>query len=163
MDRQPRIVVTASTLAALALLSCTASLLLAGCGGNSPTGPQSTTPAGTRFNADGSISLGVRTMYAVKSTDPTGDTGNKVCAKVGKQCLGYTDFSLSSCLAFHPDAASVSDLDGARAGFYCNGLPQGGVCAREINTCHICAQCNTNMECDTVVGALYRETFVECK
>jgi hypothetical protein len=141
-----------------------AGLLLGGCGGGSPAQPQgTTTPSTSRINPDGSILLGVRTMYEVKSTDPTGDTGTKVCGKVGKQCLGYTDFSLSACLAFHPSAASVSDLDGARAGFWCNGLPQAGVCAREINTCHICPNCNTNMECDTVVGTLYASTFVECK
>lgn len=121
------------------------------------------TPSQARINADGSINLGVNKYYQVKSTDPAGDTGNKVCAKVGKKCAGYTDFTLSSCLAFHPDAASVSDWDGARAGFYCNGLPQTEVCSRELNTCHICPQCGTNMDCDTVIGLHYRETFVECK
>lgn len=121
------------------------------------------TPASARINPDGSISLGVNNYYAVKSTDPTGDTGDKVCAKAGKKCMGYTDLTLSSCLAFHPDAASVSDLDGSKPGFYCDGLPQGGVCAREKNTCHICPACGINMQCDTVVGDLYRETFVECK
>ncbi len=127
------------------------------------TGGKAETPSSARINSDGSVSLGVKTYYAVKSTDPTGDTGNKVCAKVGKKCMGYTDLTLSACLAFHPDAASASDLDGARAGFYCNGTPQGGICAKEMNTCHICPKCNLNMECETVVGDLYRETFVECK
>ena len=121
------------------------------------------TPSEARKNPDGSISLGTIKYYAVKSTDPTGDTGDKVCAKIGKKCLGYTDLTLSSCLAFHPDAASVSDLDGSKPGFYCDGSPQSGVCAREKNTCHICPKCGLNMHCDEVVGLLYRETFVECK
>jgi hypothetical protein len=136
--------------------------ILAGCGGSS-TAPQNETPSQARVNADGSINLGVKAMYEVKATDPAGDTGNKVCARVGKQCVGYTDFTLSSCLAFHPSAASVSDLDGSRAGFWCNGLPQGGVCAQEVNTCHICPQCNTNMDCTTQAGTLYASMFVECQ
>ena len=162
MDRRPRNVLTMVALAAFAAISGAGALMAAGCGSSS-TAPQDTTPAQNRLNPDGSINLGVRTMYEVKSTDPNGDTGSKVCARVNKQCVGYTDFTLSSCLAFHPDAASTSDLDGSRAGFYCNGLPQGGVCAREINTCHICPQCNTNMDCDRVIGDLYRGTYVECK
>lgn len=138
-----------------------ASLLLVGAGCKSA--PAAKTPSAQRINPDGSISLGVRTYYAVKAGDPNGNTGNKVCARVGKKCMGYTDETVSSCLAFHPDAAMVSDLDGAKAGFYCDGLPEGGVCAREKNTCHICPKCNLNMECDTQAGTLYREMFVECK
>src|SRR5260370_18158023 len=162
MDRLSRNVVTSSVFVAFAVLSCAASLLLGGCGSSS-TSPQDSTTTSSRFNADGSLNLGVKTMYEVKSTDPLGDTGNKVCARAGKQCVGYTDFTLTSCLAFHGDAASVTDLDGSRVGFYCNGLPQGGVCAREINSCHICPQCNTNMDCGTVIGDLYRGTYVACQ
>ena len=116
-----------------------------------------------RINSDGSVSLGAIKYYRVVSTDPTGGTGDKVCAKIGKKCLGYTDTTLSSCLAFHPDAASVSDFDGSKSGFYCDGTPQSGVCAREKNTCHVCPKCGMNMHCDEVIGLLYRETFVECK
>jgi len=160
MERRPRKLLTVAAFSAFVAASAAGALVAAGCG--SSTSPD-TTPAQNRINADGSINLGVKTMYEVKSTDPNGDTGNKVCARVNKQCNGYTDFTLSSCLAFHPDAASTSDLDGSRVGFYCNGLPQGGVCAKEINTCHICPQCNTNMDCGTVIGDLYRGTFVECQ
>ncbi len=111
----------------------------------------------------GSVALGNTTYYRVLGNDPTRDTGTKVCAAVGKACVGYTDYSVESCLKFHPSAATVADLDGAKAGFYCNGPPQSGVCAREINTCHICRECGINMYCDMNVGTLYRETFVECK
>ncbi|HVM91100.1 MAG TPA: hypothetical protein VMU11_04365 [Verrucomicrobiae bacterium] len=135
----------------------------AGCMNTAANNAPPKTPAEARVNPDGSISQGVNTYYKVSATDPDGNTGNKVCARVGKKCVGFTDETLSTCLAFHPDAASVSDLDGAKAGFYCDGPPEGGVCAREKNTCHICPECNLNMECDTQAGTLYREMFVQCK
>ena len=40
-----------------------------------------------RINSDGSVSLGAIKYYRVVSTDPTGDTGDKVCAKIGKKCF----------------------------------------------------------------------------
>ncbi len=107
--------------------------------------------------------VGGRHYYRVVSNDQTHDTGTKVCASYGLKCVGYTDTSLNSCITFHPDAITSSDLDGAKVGFYCNGPPEQGVCAREHNSCHICPQCNTNMDCDTQAGTLYREMFVECK
>lgn len=123
----------------------------------------SETPAEARLNPDGSYTQKGKTYYAVKSADPTGDTGDKACAKVNKKCVGYTDLTVNTCLAFHPSALTVQDMDGARPGFYCNGPPQGGVCGREMSTCHICPECNLNMNCSSVIGDLYNETFVECK
>jgi hypothetical protein len=115
-----------------------------------------------QINDDGSVSLGNKLYYVVKAGDPSMDTGDAVCASVGKKCVGYTDFSVTACLAFHSSAAVVSDLDGAKAGFYCDGPPVGGVCGREKNTCHICPKCNINMDCQRHQSDLYTESFVEC-
>ncbi|HJV32579.1 MAG TPA: hypothetical protein VJ694_00985 [Patescibacteria group bacterium] len=115
------------------------------------------------IGADGSYDLDGKKYYRVVSTDPAGDTGNEVCARAGKTCVGYTALTQSVCMAFHPGATPSEDFNGSKAGFYCDGAPQGGICAQESNTCHICPACNLNMECDTVIGDLYRETFVECK
>ena len=59
MDRLPRRRAASSALAAFI-----AGLLVA-CGG-STTSPQNQTPAEARVNADGSINLGIKTMYKVK-------------------------------------------------------------------------------------------------
>lgn len=115
------------------------------------------------FEADGAYTLDGRKYYAVKAADPAGDTGDEVCTRVGKSCVGYTALSLAVCQAFHPTATPSEDFNGSRAGFYCNGPPQGGICGEERNTCHICPACNLNMECGTVIGDLYNETFVECR
>ena len=112
---------------------------------------------------DGSAQYGGKKYYVVRSTDPTGDTGNEVCAKVGKTCAGYTALTQGVCLAMHPGAQPSEDFNGSNAGFYCDGPPQGGICAQERNTCHICPACNLNMDCDMEIGVLYRETYVECK
>ena len=114
-------------------------------------------------DADGGLPFDGKKYYAVRADEPSGDTGNEVCAKAGKSCVGYTALDLGVCLAFHPGAQESKDFNGSKAGFYCNGAPQGGICAKEVNTCHICPECNLNMDCDTVIGDLYRETFVECK
>ena len=100
--------------------------------------------------------------YKVSSSDPAMDTGKEVCAKAGLSCVGYTALTTDVCKGFHPGAKTVSDANGSKAGFYCDGSPQGGVCAKETDTCHICPTCNLNMDCDTQIGDLYRETFVEC-
>src|SRR5258708_35903124 len=100
MDRQPRNVMTASVLAAFAVLSCAASLLLGG-GGSSSTSPQDSTTTSSRFKADGSLNLGVKTMYEATSTDPLGDTCNKECAREGKQGVAYTDCTLTSPHRLH--------------------------------------------------------------
>ena len=103
-----------------------------------------------------------RTYYAVNSADASEDSGNEVCAKLGKTCAGYTAYSTEVCKKLHPDAAVTSGVDGSKAGFYCNGAPQGGVCGRMSNTCNICPACNVNVECSEQIGGLFREMYVEC-
>jgi hypothetical protein len=103
-----------------------------------------------------------KTYYIVNSVDQTENTGDEVCAKLGKSCIGYTALTLDVCKLAHPNAASKTDTNGSKAGFYCDGAPQGGVCGKEKNTCHICPNCNLNMDCGTEIGGLYRETYVEC-
>lgn len=151
------------------LLSAFALVVLfgAGCAASNPPAAStvSSTPSAASVpNAvkNGYANVGGRHYYKV-TTDPNLNTGNKVCASLGLKCIGYTDKTLNSCIAFHPDALNSSDYDGANAGFYCNGPPEQGVCGREHNSCHICPQCNTNMDCNTQAGTLYREMFVECK
>ena len=53
-------------------------------------------------------------------------------------------------------------MNGSKAGYYCDGAPQGGACANEKNTCHICPNCNVNADCNSQIGDLYREMYVEC-
>ena len=77
-----------------------------------------------------------KTYYVVTSTDPAMDTGKEVCALVGAQCVGYTGFTNDICKKANPSAATRSDMNGSKAGFYCDGTPQGGVCTNEKNTCH---------------------------
>src|SRR3989344_8478885 len=105
---------------------------------------------------------GGKTYYVVNAADPAQNSGDKVCALVGKQCVGYTAFTTNVCTNAHPSAAIKSDVNGSKAGFYCDGTPQGGVCATEKNTCHICPTCNINADCTTQIGDLYREMYVEC-
>lgn len=103
-----------------------------------------------------------KNYYVVTSADPAQDTGKEVCALVGKQCVGYTGYTTKVCEKAHPSAATKSDANGSRAGFYCDGAPQGGTCANEKDTCHICPNCNVNADCGTQIGDLYREMYVEC-
>lgn len=100
--------------------------------------------------------------YVVTSTDSSEDTGNEVCDKVGKKCVGYTAYTTDVCEYFHPDASTYSSLDGDKSGVYCDGPPQTGVCAGESNTCHACPQCILTVDCSTPIGNLYREMYVEC-
>src|SRR3989344_592387 len=95
------------------------------------------------------IKIDNKTYYTVTSVDPAQDTGNEVCALVNKECVGYTNFTTKVCEKANPDAAIKSDANGSKAGFYCDGSPQGGVCANEKNTCHICPAFNINADCST--------------
>ena len=103
-----------------------------------------------------------KNYYIVTSADPAQNSGNKVCALVGKTCVGYTGYTTDVCKQVHKSAAIKSDANGSKAGFYCDGAPQGGVCANEKDTCHICPNCNVNATCETQIGDLYREMYVEC-
>ncbi len=115
-------------------------------------------PASTKYNG--------KTYYAVKANDKNMNTGNKVCAAAGLTCVGYTGVSTNSiCKAFHPGAKTLMSVNGSNAGFYCDGSPQKGLaCAKFKNTCEVCVNCNTNMDCSTDLTSLnqVREAYVEC-
>src|SRR5512136_1324031 len=83
--------------------------------------------------------------YKVNSADPTEDTGAEVCVKAGTPYVGFTALTTDVCKLFHPSATVTSGVDGSRSGFYCNGPPQTGKCAKETNTCDICPACNLNV------------------
>lgn len=100
--------------------------------------------------------------YIVTSTDPTEDTGAEVCAKIGKTCVGYTEESTAVCKLFHPSAITTLSMSGDKAGVFCDGAPQTGVCAEKTNACHECPACTNTVDCNTQIGNLYREMFVEC-
>lgn len=101
--------------------------------------------------------------YKVNSAEPTEDTGAKVCAKVGTEYIGFTALTTDVCKSFHPSAAVTQGVDGSNTGFYCNGPPQKGKCARETNTCDICPACNLNVDSTTVISDQYNEMYVECR
>ncbi len=122
--------------------------------GTSGTGQNATPGANYTYNG--------KTYYVVSSTNPQMDTGNEVCASAGKTCVGYTAFTSDVCKYFHPTATTQSGVDGDKSGFFCNGAPQGGICANNSNQCRTCAACNNGVDCATPIGGLYREMYVEC-
>jgi hypothetical protein len=101
-------------------------------------------------------------FYVVNSADPTENTGAKVCAKAGYPYIGFTAKTTDVCKLFHPSAAVMSGMDGSSTGFYCNGAPQGGICAKQTDTCNICPACNLNVDANTDISDQYREMYVEC-
>ena len=104
-----------------------------------------------------------KTYYVVTSTDTSEDTGNEVCTKIGKVCVGYTAFTTDVCKKFHPDASVTTSVHGSKVGFYCNGPPQKGLaCENSYNNCQICPACNVNADCNFEIGGLFREMYVEC-
>ncbi|MBW2967999.1 hypothetical protein KY362_05930 [Candidatus Woesearchaeota archaeon] len=103
-----------------------------------------------------------KTYYTVTSMDPTEDTGGEVCAKAGMVCKGYTEPTTAVCRMFHPNAADTSSMSGDVAGVYCNGPPQTAVCSTKMDTCHACPACTNTVDCNTPIGNLYREMYVEC-
>ncbi len=111
-----------------------------------------------------SVKIGAKTYYKVLSTDATLNTGNKVCAAVGKSCIGYTNHGSNAvCTAFHPTAKNVKSVNGSKAGFYCNGAPQKGLaCEKMKDTCQVCPTCNVNADCGTDISQQFREMYVEC-
>lgn len=100
--------------------------------------------------------------YTVTSTDSAMDTGDEVCASVGQSCIGYTLSTNEACKLAHPSASTSSTSSGDASTVYCDGAPQGGVCATEKNTCHSCPTCSAGVSCETPIGGLYREMYVEC-
>jgi len=103
-----------------------------------------------------------RYYYTVNSADPTEDTGSEVCAKAGASYIGFTALTTDVCKLFHPSAAVTQGMDGSSTGFYCNGPPQTGICAKETNTCNVCPACNLNVDSTTVISDQYSEMYVEC-
>lgn len=111
--------------------------------------------------------LNGKTYVVVSANDPNGDTGTRACAKLGMQCVGYTDQSTTVCKYFHPDASANDQMaDGSNAGYYCNGAPQTGTCGMNVNSCQRCPACSTNADCNFQVGSttggLFREMYAEC-
>lgn len=100
--------------------------------------------------------------YTVTSTDPNMDTGTEVCTAAGLSCVGYTEASSAVCKLAHPGAAESSGVSGDLSGTYCNGLPQTGVCGALSDTCLTCPSCTNTVSCNTPIGGLYREMYVEC-
>jgi len=90
------------------------------------------------------------------------DTGAKACARAGRSCVGYTAFANDVCKYFHPSASAGSVDSGSKAGFYCNGAPQGGLCASVSDGCRVCPGCAVNAGCASTIDDLYRELYVEC-
>lgn len=111
-----------------------------------------------------SIVYGGKTYYRVIGGNKTQNTGAKVCALVGKACIGYTAINSNDiCKALHPKAKTAVSTSGSRSGFYCNGSPQKGpACEKMLNTCEVCPTCNINASCATDIGNQFREMYIEC-
>lgn len=106
-----------------------------------------------------------KTYYKVNAADASLNSGKKVCAAVGRSCVGYTALHADVCLKFHPTAKKLISVNGSKAGFYCDGLPQKGLaCEKMKNTCEVCPACNLNVDCNTDITSMnqFRETFIEC-
>jgi PGF-pre-PGF domain-containing protein len=119
--------------------------------------------AGPVLALTGPVKYQGKTYYVVNANDPTEDTGKEVCEKAGKAYVGFTARTTDVCTLVHPSAKVTSGVDGSSTGFYCNGAPQGGICAKQTDTCNICPACNLNVDASTVIGDQYREMYVECQ
>src|ERR1041384_8868702 len=61
--------------------------------------------------------------YVVYGNDPNLNTGNKVCAKYGRTCVGFDNLDNVVCKHFHADATESTTWNGSKNGFYCDGPP----------------------------------------
>ncbi|MDO8625115.1 MAG: hypothetical protein Q7R47_03460, partial [Candidatus Diapherotrites archaeon] len=130
--------------------------------GNS-TGGTNTAGNAITPNASSPYTYNGKTYYIVSGGNPAMNTGTKVCASVGKTCVGYTANTNAVCQYFHPTASVTTSVNGSKAGFYCNGPPQTGLaCGASYNNCQVCPACNVNATCDEDIGGLFREMYVEC-
>lgn len=120
------------------------------------------TSAQVRASVAGPFNTGGADYYVVTSANAAEDTGDEVCATLGLECLGYTQFDDSICMAVHPGATQVTDVSGDRSAVYCDGAPQGGICAGLTNTCLECPTCSNSVSCAEAIGGLYREMYVQC-
>lgn len=112
-----------------------------------------------------SYSAGGKSYFVVKANDPSMNTGKKVCAAVGRSCIGYTSTSTDACKYFHPTAKTLRSVNGSKSGFFCDGAPQKGLACENVkNTCEVCPSCNVNLTCDTDLTSMnqFREAYVEC-
>ncbi len=111
-----------------------------------------------------SIVYGGKMYYRVLGGNKTQNTGAKVCALVGKACIGYTATGNNDiCKALHPKAKSVVSTSGSKSGFYCNGSSQKGpACEKMKDTCEVCPTCNVSVPCATDISTQFREMYVEC-
>jgi hypothetical protein len=113
--------------------------------------------------APASVTHGGKTYYKVTSTDPKMDSGDEVCASIGKKCAGFAQANNAVCKLFNPGAKTLTSVNGSKYDFYCNGAPQTGLaCGKMMNTCQTCPACNPNNTCSSPIGNLYREMYVEC-
>ena len=105
-----------------------------------------------------------KVYYKVLSTNQSQNTGDKVCALVGKTCLGATNLGNNDvCKAFHPNAKTLTSVNGTKNGFFCDGAPQKGLaCENFKNTCEVCPTCAVNTTCSTNISDQFREIYVEC-
>ncbi|MGE3278524.1 MAG: fibronectin type III domain-containing protein [Candidatus Altimarinota bacterium] len=109
------------------------------------------------------INVGGTDYYVVTSLDPTEDTGDEVCEKVGRICQGFTNFTTDVCTAVNPTATVITNnISGDKSGVYCDGPPQTAVCNGLFNTCTVCPICSSGVTCSEPIGGLYREMYVEC-
>jgi len=106
--------------------------------------------------------VNAKTYYKVDASIPSEDSGDEVCALVGKSCSGYSDPTTAVCKTFHPNAKITNSVSGDKAGVYCNGAPQNGVCSNKLDTCHTCPACTVSVQCNQAIGGLYKEMYVEC-
>jgi hypothetical protein len=75
-----------------------------------------------------SIVFNGNTYYVVDGNNTALDSGNEVCAAVGKKFNSYKSINTNGvCKALHPNAKEVTSVNGSKAGFYCNGLPLTGL------------------------------------
>lgn len=120
------------------------------------------TSADVAFAKPQSVEVKGQTYYVVTAADSAMDSGDEVCAAVGQKCIGYTVTDHKVCTTLHPNAKTQSGGDGSKSPFYCDGSPQGGVCANEKNTCRVCPNCNIGVTCGESISSLYREMYVQC-
>ena len=126
-----------------------------------------TLAASASMAAPKSVVFNGNTYYVVNGNDPAMDTGDEVCASIGKVFDSYKSINTNSiCKLLHPTAREMTSVNGSKAGFYCNGAPQQGIaCAPNKNTCQVCPACNLNEAAagNSAIGQHFAEMYVWCK
>ena len=114
-----------------------------------------------------SVVFNGNTYYVVNGNDPKMDTGDEVCASIGKVFDSYKSITTNGiCKLLHPTARELVSVNGSKAGFYCNGAPQQGIaCAAFKNTCEVCPACNLNEAAagNMSIAQHFAEMYVWCK